>query len=50
MITDVKDEILRSLENASTPEKRAFDKKLIDTEKESSALKPRLRTVLSQHP
>lgn len=33
MITDVKDEILRSLENASTPEKRAFDKKLIDTEK-----------------
>ena len=33
MITDVKAEILRSLENASTPEKRAFDKKLIDTEK-----------------
>lgn len=33
MITDVREEILRFLENESTPEKRAFDKKLIDTEK-----------------
>ena len=33
MITDVKADILRSLVTASTPEKRAFDKKLIDTEK-----------------
>lgn len=33
MITDVREEILRFLENESTPEKRALDKKLIDTEK-----------------